>query len=159
MAIAITLHILATVIWVGGMSFACLAARPADRMLDPPARMALFAAVLDRFFPWVLAALIALPVTGYWMVFVVFEGFGNVGLHVHIMQGLGLAMIAIFLHLYFAPYPRLRAAVAATDWDAAARAFTQIRTLLVVETILGLVVTIIATGGAYFSAFLQSLGD
>jgi uncharacterized membrane protein len=159
MAIAITLHILAAVIWVGGMFFAYLAARPAAKMFELPQRAALWASVLDRFFPWVWAAALLLPVTGYWMVYAVFEGFGNVGLHVHIMQVIGWAMIAIFMHMYFAPFPRLRLAVSGADWDAALRALIQIRKLSAVELILGLIVTAVATGGAYFGAFLQSLGD
>ena len=61
---------------------------------------------------------ITILATGYWMLFGVFGGMANVGLYVHAMHGLGLLMVAIFLHVYFAPFKRLKQAVAAQDWPA-----------------------------------------
>jgi uncharacterized membrane protein len=160
MAIAITLHILAAVIWVGGMFFAYMALRPvAASLLEPPLRLPLWSRTFARFFPWVWAAVVLLPVTGYWMVFYVFEGFGNVGLHVDLMHVLGWAMIAIFLHVYFAPYQRLARAVDKSDWPEGGKQLAQIRRLVGINLILGLVLVVIATGGAYFSAFLQALSE
>jgi len=47
------LHVLASVIWVGGMFFAHQCLRPAAiATLDPPQRLALWRAVFGRFFPW-----------------------------------------------------------------------------------------------------------
>jgi hypothetical protein len=37
----------------------------------------------------------------------------------HFMLGIGLLMFAVFGHLYFGPFWRLRAAVAAADWQRA----------------------------------------
>jgi hypothetical protein len=37
----------------------------------------------------------------------------------HLMLGIGLLMFAVFGHLYFGPFRRLRAAVAAADWQRA----------------------------------------
>jgi uncharacterized membrane protein len=149
MAIAITLHLLATVVWVGGMFFAHLVLRPAALALAPAERLALWARVFARFFPWVWAAVALLLATGYWMIFAVFEGMANVKWHVHVMQALGLVMAAIFLQLYFAPYQRFRRAVAAQDWSAAGTALAQIRLRVGTNLVLGLTTTVIATGGAY----------
>ena len=130
MAIAITLHLLAVIVWVGGMFFAYMALRPvAASQLEPPQRMPLWVGTFTRFFPWVWAAVILLPVTGYWMIFNVFGGFKSTALYIHLMQGLGWIMIAVFLHVYFAPYRRLQRAVAAQDFVAAGKAdigFTQV---------------------------------
>ena len=54
MPIAITLHLLAAVVWVGGMFFAYVALRPvAASLLPPPLRLPLWSQTVARFFPWV----------------------------------------------------------------------------------------------------------
>jgi uncharacterized membrane protein len=156
MPIAITLHLLAAVIWVGGMFFAYMALRPvAAALLEPPLRLPLWSQTFARFFPWVWAAVAALPATGYWMILGPFQGFGNVGLHIHIMQLTGWAMVGIFLHVYFAPYQRLRKAVAAADFAAAGRALAQIRRLIGINLVLGIITVTVATGGAYLGGYLR----
>ena len=150
MFIAITLHLLAVVIWVGGMFFAYMALRPvAATLLEPPLRMPLWSQTFARFFPWVWASVILLPVTGYWMIFNVFGGFGSLALYSHIMQGLGILMTLIFLHVYFAPYPRLKRAVAAGDFAAAGKQLATIRKLIGINLILGLLLIVIASSGRY----------
>ena len=155
MAIAITLHILFAVIWVGGMFFAVVALRPtAAALLEPPNRLPLWAGTFSRFFPWVWGAVVMLPATGYWVIFNVFEGFENAGTHVQIMQVTGWIMIAVFLHVYFAPFRRLKIAVAARDWPAAGKQLAQIRMLIGVNFVLGLLTVVIATGGRYLGEYL-----
>jgi len=150
MFIAITLHLLAAVVWVGGMFFAYMALRPAAAtLLEPPLRMPLWVGTFARFFPWVWTAVIVLPATGYWMIFTVFGGFQSLALYIHIMQGLGVAMIALFLHVFFAPYARLKAAVAAGDFAAAGKALGQIRRLIGINLILGLTLIVITSSGRY----------
>ena len=41
MSILITLHLLAAVVWVGGMFFAYVVLRPGMAVLEPPQRLAL----------------------------------------------------------------------------------------------------------------------
>ena len=150
MFIAITLHLLAVVIWVGGMFFAYMALRPvAATLLEPPLRMPLWSQTFARFFPWVWASVILLPVTGYWMILYVFGGFAKLALYIHIMQGLGILMTLIFLHVYFAPYPRLKRAVAAGDFAAAGKQLATIRKLIGLNLILGLLLIVIASSGRY----------
>ena len=148
-ALAITLHVLSAVIWVGGMFFAYMALRPAAGALDPPQRLALWAGVFGRFFPWVWAAVILLLLSGYWMLFGYFGGFSGSGVHIHIMHGLGLLMMLLFLHLFFAPYRRLQRAVAASDWPLAGQQLGQIRRIVGINLILGLLVVTVASGGRY----------
>jgi uncharacterized membrane protein len=146
----IALHLLAAVVWVGGMFFAYMALRPvAASLLEPPQRLPLWTQTFLRFFPWVWLAVVTLPVTGYWMIFKVFGGMAQVGLHVHLMQGLGWLMILLYLHMYFAPFQRMRRAVAAGDWPAGGTQLAQIRRIVGINLILGLAVSLIASAGRY----------
>jgi uncharacterized membrane protein len=150
-SIAITLHILAAVIWVGGMFFAYVALRPvAASLLEPPLRLPLWSQTFARFFPWVWVSIGLLLATGYWMIFSVFNGFANVGWHVHIMQATGLTMVLIFFHVFFAPYRRLNRAIAEQDFPTAGKQLAQIRRLVGINLIIGLATVTIATGGAYW---------
>ncbi len=151
MAIAIVLHILATVVWVGGMFFAYMALRPvAASLLEPPQRLPLWSQVFARFFTWVWAAVILLPVTGVWMVQSVFGGFAHVGAHVHVMTGLGGLMILLYLHVFFAPYRHMKQALVANDLPEAGRRLAQIRIMIGINLTLGLIVATVASAGRYY---------
>lgn len=152
MFIAITLHLLAVVVWVGGMFFAYMALRPvAATLLEPAQRFPLWSQTFARFFPWVWAAVILLPLTGYWMILNVFGGFANLALYIHIMQAVGILMMLIFLHVYFAPYRRLRKAAQAADFAAAGRQLATIRKLIGLNLILGLALIVVASSGRYLT--------
>lgn len=132
------LHVLSTVIWVGGMFFAYLCLRPvAASQLAPPQRLALWNGVFARFFPWVWASVILLLATGHGIIEQM-GGMAGLPVHIHIMLGLGYLMAAIFVYLYFVPYPRLRRAVTAQDWPAGATALNRIRILVGTNLALGL---------------------
>lgn len=150
MGFALLMHLLAAVVWVGGMFFAHVLLRPvAAGQLEAPQRLALWVGVFGRFFPWVFAAIATLLATGYWMVLVFYGGFDAVGLHVHIMVWAGYGMMLIFLHVYFAPYRRLKLAVANADWPVGGKHLAQIRKLVGVNLVLGLLVIATASGGRY----------
>lgn len=150
MAIAISLHILATVIWVGGMFFAYMALRPvAASLLEPPLRLPLWSQTFARFFPWVWAAIFTLLATGLWMVFSIFGGFGGVGLHIHLMTALGMLMILLFAHVFFAPYRGMKLALAEKNVPEAGRRLAQIRIVIAINLTLGLIVTVIASAGRF----------
>ena len=74
--------------------------------------------MLERFFRWVIAAIVLLLASGYGMIFGVYAGFRGIGLHVNLMQGIGIIMMLLFFHLYFAPWRRFRAAVERQDYPA-----------------------------------------
>ena len=149
-SLSLILHTLSAVVWVGGMFFAHQVLRPAAAALEPGPRLALWSRVLGRFFAWVVAAIVLLLVTGYAMVFSVYAGFAGIGLHIHLMQGIGILMMLLFFHLYFAPWRRFRAAVAREDWAEGGRQRGQIRTIVTINLVLGLVVVAIATSGRYW---------
>ena len=148
--IALALHLLTALIWVGGMFFAIMVLRLAAGELEPPVRAPLWGRVFQKFFPWVWMAVIILPLTGYWMIFAVWGGFANLPIHAHIMHGLGLIMIAVYLHLWFAPYKRFRAALAVEDIPTAGANLNQIRILVTVNLVIGLVNAVVGSTGRYW---------
>jgi uncharacterized membrane protein len=151
MNFAIPLHVLAAVIWVGGMFFAHQCLRPvAASLLEPPVRLRLWVGVFGRFFPWVWACVLVILVSGFWMIFSVYGGMGGVALHVHLMLGMGSLMMLIFFYVFFAPYRALRMAVKAEDWPEGGRELARIRKLVGFNLILGLATVAVATGGVYW---------
>ena len=151
MALAITLHILSVVIWVGGMFFAYMALRPAaGSLLEPSARQTLWVAVFKRFFVWVWISIITLLITGFWMIFAELGGMENLGLHIHIMLSLGIFMMLLFMHVYFGPFRRLQYAVIESNWETGGVKLNQIRILVKTNLILGLLVVIVASVGRYW---------
>ena len=150
MSVSIALHLISAVIWVGGMFFAHMALRPAAaQVLEPPHRLQLWVQVFKRFFLWVWLSIIVILVTGYWMLFGVFGGFANAGIHIHLMHGGGILMVLIYLHVFFAPYRRLRHAVVVQDYTEGVNQLAQIRKLVTLNLSIGLIVGLVASGGRY----------
>ena len=144
MTIALFLHLISDVIWVGGMFLAYMAVRPAaGEVLEPPQRLKLWTGIFRRFFPWVWAAVVLILATG----FVMMDRLAAVPVYVIVMAVIGVVMSAIFMHIYFAPFARLKRAVAAEDWKAGAAALNQIRVLVGVNLVLGLANVAVAVLG------------
>lgn len=151
LSLALALHALAAVVWVGGMAFAYFFLRPvAGQVLQGPARLILWSGVFARFFPVVWISIVVLLATGYYMVLGPLGGFAAVGLHIHAMHGLALLMAAVFLHLFFAPWRRFRRAVTRMENDQAAAELNRIRWMVAGNLVLGIIVVLVATGGRYW---------
>jgi uncharacterized membrane protein len=151
MTTAVLLHILAAIIWIGGMFFAVVVLRPAAGPLEPPDRLALWRRVFARFFPWVWLAVVVLLASGYWMIFAGFEGFAHLPLHIHLMHGIGWLMALIYLHLWFSPYKRFKAALDAGEPPVAAANLNQIRWIVTTNLALGLINAVIGASGRYWA--------
>ena len=150
MTIGLMLHSLAAVVWVGGMFFAYVVLRPVAGQLDPGPRLRLWRGVFGKFFPWVIASIVVLLATGYWMIFGYLGGFAGAGVHVHVMQLTGLVMMALFLHLYFAPWKRMQRAVDQGDQPAAVKQLGQIRTIVLINLVLGLFTVAVGSSGRWW---------
>ena len=146
MRIALALHLLAVVLWVGGMAFALFALRPSLAALSPPQRLVVMAGVLARFLPAVGIAIIVSVVTGGWLL-LEYGGLGAAPWGVHTMIGLGVLMILVYFYLYFAVHPRLRAKVAGADWPAAGALAERMRRWIGVNLLLGVLVILAAILG------------
>ncbi len=137
-------HLVAAIFWMGGMAFMILALRPvALKLLEPPERLMLMGAVWKRFFIVVMVSIVALFASGTNLYTTTFRaikaatGQGSVPLGWNVMLVLGLLMMLIFGHIYFAGYARFKRAVAAQDWPLAGKAASQIHTLMVTNFVLG----------------------
>lgn len=150
MSLGLAFHILAAVIWVGGMFFAHLVLRPSAGPLDTPTRLALWGRVLGRFFTWVWLSIAALLASGFAMVMIGLGGFASVGHYINVMMAVGIVMMLLFAHVFFGPWKRFRRAVAATNWTEAERNIKQIRILVMVNLVLGLVTVVVGASGRYF---------
>lgn len=138
------LHLIAAIVWMGGMTFMLLALRPAAlATLEPQPRARLMVAVMQRFFPLVAGSVVLLFATGTNLYTTGFRavkaatGSGSVPLGWNVMLVLGLLMFLIFGHIYFAGFRKFKRAVAAETWPLAAAAAAQIHTLVVVNFVLG----------------------
>ena len=134
-------HLLAALVWVGGMFFAWMILRPAAvAKLQAPERLSLWLAVFQRFFLWVWIAVLALPITGMGMLHLRFAGFETAPRYVQVMMGLYLVMLALFLRVRLLQLPQLRRAVDAQDWPAGGTALASIRTWVSVNLAIGVII-------------------
>ncbi|EJM47167.1 putative integral membrane protein [Pseudomonas sp. GM33] len=140
-----SLHVLAALIWVGGMFFAWMVLRPAAiTALEGPARLKLWVEVFQGFFRWVWVAVVLLPVSGVGMLHMHFNGFEAAPRYVQVMMGLYVVMTALFIRIQALMLPELRTAVAEQDWPAGASVLGRIRRLVGINLLVGLAVVVIA---------------
>jgi uncharacterized membrane protein len=148
LALAIALHQLATVIWIGGMFFAHFALRQAaQRELGTAQRLPLMLGVFDRFFTWVWVAVVALWASGFWVFLGIYSG--KMGWHVHAMVSIALIMTLLFAYIYFVPYRAMGKHVVAQDWPAAAMQLGRIRLIILLNLLLGLATAALGSAGRY----------
>ncbi len=140
------IHVLAVILWVGGMAFAHFFLRPSVQTLEAPVRLRLLQTVMKRFLSTVLVASLVVLVTGLWMIGRVAKETVQAGLSFNmpldwtIMATLGILMIAIFGHIRFALFKRLTRAVDASDWPAGGAAMASIRAWVFVNLCIGIVI-------------------
>ena len=140
-----TLHVLAALVWVGGMFFAWMVLRPAVvSALQGPARLKLWLEVFPRFFAWVWAVVVVLPITGVGMINLQFVSFETAPRYVQVMMGLYVVMTALFIRIQSLQLPELRRAVEAEQWAEGAAALGRIRRLVGINLLVGLAVVAIA---------------
>jgi uncharacterized membrane protein len=143
------IHLIAAIVWMGGMTFMIFALRPATMAttaLPPAVRAQLMAQVWRRFFALVLACIAVLFITGTHLYTSGFKAFklagGGVPLGWNLMLVLGMLMFLVFGHIYFAGFRKFKRAVAASDWPLAAQSAGQIQTMVMLNFILGWVAII-----------------
>jgi uncharacterized membrane protein len=150
MALLVAIHVLAAAVWVGGMFFAYMVLRPAAGPLESEARVTLWNRVFGRFFPWVWASIVVLLASGYAMMFLSFGGFVGAELYIYVMQGIGIVMMLLFLHLFFGPWRHFGDAVASKNFPRAAERLGQIRRIVAVNLALGLLTIVVGASGRFW---------
>lgn len=132
------IHLLAVVIWIGGMFFAYMVLRPAAvDVLQPPERLRLWDNVFQRFFNWVWGAIGTILVSGFYMIYQ-FGGMAHVSPYIHVMMLLGLVMTGIYIYVFFACYVPLHLHVSKERWKEAGEILGKIRKLVGLNLTLGL---------------------
>lgn len=138
------IHLVAGILWMGGMAFMLLALRPAaTALLQPPERLMLMGAVWKRFFPVVLVSIVALFTTGTNLYTTAFRaikaatGQGSVPLGWNLMLVLGLLMMVIFAYIYWGAFAKFKRAMVALDWPLAGKVAAQVHILMVTNFVLG----------------------
>lgn len=140
-----TIHVLAAVLWVGGLFFAWVILHPVvTAILDTPSRARFWNTLFPRFFRWVWGVVIVLPATGIGILQLNFNGFETAPRYIQIMMGLYLAMVALFLKIQAVQLPQLKRSVSDQDWPTAAQTLKRIRTLAGFNLLLGVIVLIVA---------------
>ncbi len=146
MNLFLLLHVVSVVVWVGGMFFAYMALRPvAASVLEPPQRLTLWSGVFGKFFPWVWASVILILLSGLYMLMLL--GGASAPHYTLTMLVLGVAMMLIFAHVFFASYKKLKRAVGQQDWKAGGAALGQIRRLIGINLTIGLVTIVVVFVG------------
>lgn len=141
------IHLLAVLVWVGGMYFAYIVLRPAAAdVLQPPQRLGLWDNVFRRFFNWVWVAVLLILVTGFYMIYL-YGGMAHVPGYVHTMLLLGLLMSVIYAYVFFACYVPFTLHVAKQRWPEAAKVLGTIRKLVALNLILGVITIAVAVVG------------
>lgn len=139
------LHLLAAAAWVGGMAALHFAVRPAVQQVleTPPPRLQLMAAALTRFIKGIGHAIALLWLSGLAMLSM--RGLDvAVPWPVHAMVGIASFMTVIYVQIRWQLLPRLRSAVALSQWPTGADALARIRVRVVLNLALGALVLLIA---------------
>jgi uncharacterized membrane protein len=123
------LHLIAGIVWMGGMTFMLFALRPAAMAsMEAQPRAVLMGQVWQRFYIWVLVAVVVLFGTGTHLYTSTFRaarlatGNGSVPLGWNVMLVLGVTMMLVFGHIFFSGFKKYKRAIAAEQWPLAVKA-------------------------------------
>jgi uncharacterized membrane protein len=129
---------------MGGMTFMLFALRPAAvASMEAQPRAVLMGQVWQRFYVWVLVAVVVLFGTGTHLYSSTFRaarlatGNGSVPLGWNVMLVLGVTMMLVFGHIFFAGFKKYRRAIAAAEWALAAKAGGLIHKMTLLNFTLG----------------------
>lgn len=142
----LVLHLLAAMAWIGGMFFAYFCLRPsAAEVLDPPMRLLLWLATLERFLRYMGLAVLVVLATGVSMF--LSTGFQAAPIGWHVMFAVGLVMAAVYAYIHLGLLPEFRAHCRSSTWPAAAQVLNSIRQLVALNLTLGVATVVAAVSG------------
>jgi len=153
-AFAIIFHLIAINIWVGGMFFIIMVLGKVVSTLEVPEQQAFWHNILKRFFFWVWLAVIGLLATGIGMIFYRFGGLASTPLYIIVMASFGISMVMIFFVIYFAFYQKFLRDLNAGNVQGSRHQLRIIRSLGIVNMVLGFCVVIVIGGGPYLISLM-----
>ncbi|HQT67485.1 MAG: hypothetical protein B7Z78_03810 [Rhodospirillales bacterium 20-60-12] len=149
LTLALILHLLGLIIWVGGMAFSIIVLRPSITALAPADQLALHDRLFRKFFRLLWHIIPTTLLSGWAMIFLAYGGFAALPWSVNAMQTIALVMTGIFLLIYFGPFNLFKTAYTANDAATAADQAQRIRRLITANLALGLLATILGAIGHY----------
>jgi uncharacterized membrane protein len=149
MTASLALHILAPIVWLGGLFVLCVVFPPSARNLDSKTALSLWHKILSRFFVWAWISMALILASGISIVFLRFGGFLAIPRIHRWNMAIGIPAIVLYCYLYFVPWQRSRRAMSRQDGRAAERGVTQARIIMAIILILGLVASAVSAVGRY----------
>jgi uncharacterized membrane protein len=149
MTIVFPLHVLAAVVFLGGLFFASVVFRPVASGLDNEIASSLWKKMLSGLFTWGWPSLLMILATGIGMVFLKFGGPSGVPMIHRANMAIGIPAIALFGYVYFVPWRRYRRTMSRNQWAAAQKEFTRIRVGMAIVLVLGFVAAAVSAVGRY----------
>jgi uncharacterized membrane protein len=149
MPVVISIHTLATIVWLGALFFICVVFRPGARGLDRAIALPLWDRVLARFFVWASIGMTGILVSGIVMVFLKFGGFSGVPILHRANTALGIPAVVLYGYLCFGPWRRFRSAMSAADSIGAEKSLGQFWILTALILSLGFLASIVSVAGRY----------
>jgi uncharacterized membrane protein len=149
-AIALTLHLIAINVWVGGMFFVVVVMSRVIATLEPFQGLVIWHKTLAGFFALVWLAMLVLLLTGSWMIQRMYGGLGNAPLYILLMTLLALLMMTVFIFTFFVPYRHFKQALQAQDFETCQRKLETVRLLGKLNMLIGLCVVMIIGAGPHY---------
>ena len=147
MALFTLLHLLAVVVWIGGMFFTYMVLRTSiGQLLKLPDRLRLWDRVFTRFFKWVWLSILLLLATGFYMIYL-YGGMLIMPRFIHMMMASGIVMVAIFAYLFFGCYVHFNQLVEEKEWHQAEEKLATMRKLVLLNLVIGVTTIFIAILG------------
>jgi uncharacterized membrane protein len=148
------LHLLAVIVWVGGMAFVLFCLRPAARVLEPAPRVTQIHAAIRRFIAVVIVAVAVIFVSGAAMIAIAWSTSARAGLAFNMplnwytMVAVFFVMLAVFVHIRSVLFRRLDTAVREQRWADGAAVLGAFRWEISINLVLGAFVSVfIRLGG------------
>ena len=144
MIVALPLHILAIVVWLGGLFCMSVMVSPAGRDLDATAIAFHWQRVLARFFTWAWIALLLIVATGIALVQYRFGGFSHMPALHRANTAIGVPAIALFVYVFLIPWQRYRRSIVKSEWSLAGRILGHVRIVLAAILVLGIAASVVS---------------
>jgi uncharacterized membrane protein len=149
MIIAFPLHVLAVLVFVGGLFSAVIVSHPLSRGLDSDTSSLVWRQALSRVFTWAWGSLLLIVATGIVMVSLKFGGFSGAPPIHRANMAIGIPAMLLFGYAFFGPWQRYRRTIARGDVPAARWAVSRVRVLMTLILGLGLLASVVSAVGRY----------
>ena len=148
--LVLAIHILAVIIWLGGLFFLVVVLGPSAKALDAAGAPSFWHRTLSRSLAWGWLSLFVMVGTGIAMVFLVFGGYGYLPNIHRVNMAIGIPAIALYGYTSLMPWRQFSHAARSNDRVVAAKKFHQVRTLLATILVVALSAAFTSALGRYY---------